>query len=73
MVVEKLVNCVFNVPPKGTIQPSIYDGDKKRILNLLRQGKSTYKINILLNYGSYTSLLIYLKKRGYVKTKNNEK
>ncbi len=52
--------------PVGTIQPSKYDDDKKRILRLLKEGKTTTKIIKLLGYGSEPGLRYYLKKRGYL-------
>nr|WP_023893549.1 recombinase family protein [Francisella tularensis]AHB60769.1 Site-specific recombinase, resolvase family [Francisella tularensis subsp. novicida PA10-7858] len=59
--------------PVGTIQPSMYDGDKNRILKLLKQGNSIYRISKLLRYGSEGSLRNYLYKRGYAKPKKTKK
>ena len=50
--------------PKGTIQTSIYDRDRERIVELLRLGVSTRKISQLhLDYGHPSSLNYYVKTR----------
>ncbi len=50
--------------PKGTIQNSIYDQDKDRIIELLNLGVSARKISINhLRYGHVSSLNYYIKTR----------
>jgi DNA invertase Pin-like site-specific DNA recombinase len=47
--------------PKGTIQNSIYDKDRERIIELLQLGVSTRRILHLLRYGSLSGLNYYIK------------
>ncbi len=50
--------------PKGTIQESIYDKDRKRIVELLKLGVSARKISANhLQYGSSSSLNYYIQTR----------
>jgi DNA invertase Pin-like site-specific DNA recombinase len=50
--------------PKGTIQDSIYDKDRERIVELLELGLSARKIsNNHLEYGSPSSLNYYIRTR----------
>ena len=50
--------------PKGTIQKSMYDKDKERILDLLKMGVSIRKISLRhLKYGSISSLHHYVTTR----------
>jgi len=50
--------------PKGTIQDSIYDTDRKRIVELLSLGVSQRRISTLhLGYGSPSSLNYYINRR----------
>ena len=50
--------------PKGTIQSSVYDKDRKRIIDLLGMGVSARKIATLhLGYGSPSSLNYYIQTR----------
>ncbi|MBT4292777.1 recombinase family protein [bacterium] len=60
--------------PKGTIQSSIYDKDRERIIELLCLGVSVRHISIQhLNYGSISSLNYYVNTRGLrEKVKNIE-
>lgn len=55
--------------PKGTIQKSIYDKDKEKIVELLEIGLSVKKISKFLGYGTYISLNTYVKKRNLVDLK----
>jgi DNA invertase Pin-like site-specific DNA recombinase len=51
--------------PKGTIQDSIYDKDRERIIELLRLGVSARRISTKhLRYGTPSSLNYYIKARG---------
>jgi DNA invertase Pin-like site-specific DNA recombinase len=51
--------------PKGTIQDSIYDKDRERIVELLRLGVSARRISEKhLGYGTPSSLNYYIKTRG---------
>jgi len=53
--------------PKGTIQKSIFDKDKDRIIELLNLGLSYKKIvEKHLGYGSQSTLYTYVKKRKLV-------
>lgn len=47
----------------GTIQSSIYDEDKDKIIELLSLGLSYRKVVNYLNYGSESSLYTFVKKR----------
>lgn len=50
--------------PKGTIQESVYDQDRDRIVDLLQMGVSVRKISTLhLRYGSPSSLNYYIQTR----------
>jgi DNA invertase Pin-like site-specific DNA recombinase len=50
--------------PKGTIQSSIYDEDRERIIELLRLGVSIRRISSQhLAYGSFSSLHYYINTR----------
>ena len=50
--------------PKGTIQDSIYDNDRGRIIELLRLGVSARRISTKhLGYGTPSSLNYYIKTR----------
>ncbi|HET6444983.1 MAG TPA: recombinase family protein [candidate division Zixibacteria bacterium] len=50
--------------PKGTIQNSIYDADRERIIELLRLGVSALQISARhLGYGTPSSLNYYIKTR----------
>ena len=49
--------------PKGTLQSTIYDDDKDRIVELLNLGLSYRKVINHLNYGSVSSLYKYVYKR----------
>lgn len=50
--------------PKGTIQESIYDKDRRRIVELLELGLSARKISSdHLGYGSPSSLNYYIRTR----------
>ena len=50
--------------PKGTIQSSVYDKDRERIIDLLGMGVSARKIAALhLGYGSPSSLNYYIQTR----------
>ena len=51
--------------PKGTIQTSMYDKDRERIVELLSLGLSVRKISLShLGYGYPSSLHTYVTKRG---------
>ena len=51
--------------PKGTIQDSIYDKDRDRIIDLLQLGVSARRISAKhLGYGTPSSLNYYIKTRG---------
>ena len=51
--------------PKGTIQDSIYDKDRDRIIELLQLGVSARRISAKhLGYGTPSSLNYYIKTRG---------
>ena len=51
--------------PKGTIQDSIYDNDRDRIVELLQLGVSARRISTKhLGYGTPSSLSYYIKTRG---------
>ena len=55
--------------PKGTIQDSIYDKDRERIVELLRLGVSARRISVYhLGYGTPSSLNYYIKSRGLRKS-----
>ncbi len=50
--------------PKGTIQKSMYDKDRKRIVELLKLGVSIHHISLHhLDYGSTSSLHYYVSTR----------
>lgn len=49
--------------PKGTIQNSIYDKDRERIIELLQLGVSARRILLLLRYGSLSGLTYYINTR----------
>ena len=50
--------------PKGTIQDSIYNGDRERIVELLRLGVSARRISAKhLRYGTPSSLNYYINTR----------
>lgn len=49
--------------PKGTIQKSKFDKDRKKIEELLGYGVSVRKISELLNYPSHRGLSTYINKR----------
>lgn len=49
--------------PKGTIQPSQYDKDQEKIIELLSLGLSYQKVIKHLNYGSVSTLYDYVSKR----------
>jgi DNA invertase Pin-like site-specific DNA recombinase len=54
--------------PKGTIQDSIYDKDRERIVELLRLGVSARRISAKhLGYGTPSSLNYYIRSRGLKK------
>jgi hypothetical protein len=58
--------------PKGTIQSSIYDKDRERIVELLYLGVSVRHIAIQhLNYGSISSLNYYVNTRNLHKEAKN--
>jgi DNA invertase Pin-like site-specific DNA recombinase len=55
--------------PKGTIQDSIYDKDRDRIIELLQLGVSARRISAKhLRYGTPSSLSYYIKTRGLRET-----
>jgi len=49
--------------PKGTIQASKFDKDRKKIEELLGYGVSVRKITEFLGYGSHRGLNLYINKR----------
>ena len=50
--------------PKGTLQKTMYDKDKKKIFDLYKLGVSLHKIiSIHLGYGKYLSLKKFIDKR----------
>jgi hypothetical protein len=49
--------------PKGTLQPSQYDTDVKKIIELLDLGLSARKIVGHLGYGHHNTLNTYVNKR----------
>ena len=58
--------------PKGTIQNSIYDKDRERIVELLCLGVSVRHISIQhLNYGSISSLNYYVNTRNLLEEAKN--
>jgi putative DNA-invertase from lambdoid prophage Rac len=54
--------------PRGTIQKSKFDADRKRIEELLALGLSVRKIANILNYPNHHSLNTYVNKRGLRKS-----
>ena len=50
--------------PKGTVQGSIFDKDKDKIIELLGYGVPVAKIVSTINVGTRQSLNTYIKKRG---------
>ena len=50
--------------PKGTIQASKFDRDRKRIEELLCLGLSVRKIATVMGYSNHVGLNTYIKKRG---------
>jgi DNA invertase Pin-like site-specific DNA recombinase len=59
--------------PKGTIQTSMYDKDRERILELLKLGLSVRKISQKhLDYGQPSSLNYYINSRNLREETNNQ-